>query len=44
MVVELENCFVMLSAALGAGIGLGICIDLLAYGITKALSLINIKM
>lgn len=43
MIYSLQDVFVGFSQAMGLGIAVGIAIDLIAYGITKALSLINIK-
>lgn len=42
--VTLEQCFEALSRAVGIGIATGVIIDLLAYGIMKALGLLNIKI
>lgn len=44
MPVPLEECFKCLSQAMAIGITTGVMIDLLAYGITKTLGLINIKL
>lgn len=42
-VIALQDVFVFFSQAMGLGIAMGVILDLLAYGIIKALSLINIK-